>query len=50
MKKSSDPSKKAAAIELEYALRDGNVKYLVAEQKLTSSGDLGEFRVKEFDF
>ncbi|SEM94031.1 hypothetical protein SAMN05421856_10952 [Chryseobacterium taichungense] len=49
MIKSGDAEKIATASKLNRALRNGNVKYMVVQQKLNKAGDIGEFTIKEFD-
>lgn len=49
MIKSGNAEKKAIARQLEEALEAGKIKYMVAQQKLSPTGDLGEFAIKEFD-
>jgi len=48
MIKSGNPEKMAVATKLRKALSDGNVKYMMAQQRYTKTGDIAEFVIKEF--
>ena len=49
MANSRDLRKMEMAEDLQNALDRGKVKYMVVQQKLTKTGDIGEFTIKEFD-
>ncbi|MGO4709136.1 hypothetical protein AB4Y90_08465 [Chryseobacterium sp. 2TAF14] len=49
MAKSSDELKRRTARQLTEALEDGNIKYMVVQQRFTKTDDVGEFTIKEFD-
>jgi hypothetical protein len=49
MANSSDELKRRIARQLTDALEEGNVKYMVVQQRFTKADDIGQFTIKEFD-
>jgi len=49
MANSKNIRKNEIAEELQLALDEGKVKYIMVQQKFTKTGDLGGFTIREFD-